>query len=420
MSAITERVAAYLTALGDRRLPPLAEVARSLGCSKSAVHKAMKALEREGRLPGAVKRATKARHRRAGGPTLKVKAHLTAAAKAGAVTPSKQAMAAALGLEKSQVESAVARLRDAGEILVEGRGAARVYRVEGQATRPPLEPIDPGRGGGVVARLARRLLAELTALAKAARPTPSGRELAARLGVSHEYQVRRALDRLTADGRVEVLERDGALVYRIGKHETRPGASRRKRADEDATARVLAYLARLCRERLPTPSQPRIAEELEISQNSLRGALARLKRRGQVESGRPLGKETGEALVYRVDGHESAPGAARRTGGRSRVTGDGPWSLGIASSEAPAAPRRPAQEAAWRKRAAGLRFRTCQYIAGAATADEACKCGRPTENGGPWCDQHLPLIWSKAPPKDPEPQATRKRGALLGRLGAML
>ncbi len=35
----------------------------------------------------------------------------------------------------------------------------------------------------------------------------------------------------------------------------------------------------------------------------------------------------------------------------------------------------------------GMRFATCQWIAGQPSADDACKCGRPTV-GGPWCAEH--------------------------------
>ena len=50
----------------------------------------------------------------------------------------------------------------------------------------------------------------------------------------------------------------------------------------------------------------------------------------------------------------------------------------------------------------GIRFRTCQFIQGHATADESCKCGAPTD-GGPWCDEHRQRIWIPNSTSDGEP-----------------
>ncbi len=45
---------------------------------------------------------------------------------------------------------------------------------------------------------------------------------------------------------------------------------------------------------------------------------------------------------------------------------------------------------------AGLRFKTCQWIDGEATADDGCKCGELTSFGGPWCPAHHARIWKRA------------------------
>lgn len=36
----------------------------------------------------------------------------------------------------------------------------------------------------------------------------------------------------------------------------------------------------------------------------------------------------------------------------------------------------------------GVRFRRCQYIAGRPSADDTCKCGRPTDSRGVYCAAH--------------------------------
>lgn len=44
----------------------------------------------------------------------------------------------------------------------------------------------------------------------------------------------------------------------------------------------------------------------------------------------------------------------------------------------------------WRKAQLGkARFRTCQFIGGDPSANDACKCGNPTIDGGPYCAHHL-------------------------------
>ena len=43
----------------------------------------------------------------------------------------------------------------------------------------------------------------------------------------------------------------------------------------------------------------------------------------------------------------------------------------------------------------GMRFHTCQWIEGQPSADDACKCGQPTQRGGPYCAAHHARRWRK-------------------------
>ena len=45
-----------------------------------------------------------------------------------------------------------------------------------------------------------------------------------------------------------------------------------------------------------------------------------------------------------------------------------------------------------------MKFTTCQWIAGEPTPFDDCKCGAPTEKGGPWCPDHKKLVYEPTPP----------------------
>ena len=82
------------------------------------------------------------------------------------------------------------------------------------------------------------------------------------------------------------------------------------------------------------------------------------------------------------------------------------YSLAIARLIRPKEPEGPAPELAqrfaweglklraqqalwWRKAQLGkARFKVCQFIPGDPSADDACKCGEITRDGGPYCAHH--------------------------------
>ncbi len=44
------------------------------------------------------------------------------------------------------------------------------------------------------------------------------------------------------------------------------------------------------------------------------------------------------------------------------------------------------------------RFKSCQYIAGEPSTDDACKCGAPTDGGGVYCADHHALCTHRPEP----------------------
>ena len=54
-----------------------------------------------------------------------------------------------------------------------------------------------------------------------------------------------------------------------------------------------------------------------------------------------------------------------------------------------------------RHQANHARFKTCQYIAGEPSADDACKCGAPTDEGGVYCARHRARCTYQPQPSQP-------------------
>ncbi len=102
-----------------------------------------------------------------------------------------------------------------------------------------------------------------------------------------------------------------------------------------------------------------------------------------------------------------APKAARRERAKKPAAEARPMAVMIdRDARRPRPKPRPEPAAPPRPRVSD--FRTCQWIAGAPSWDDACKCGAPTLAGSNYCGPHHARAWQS---RDPELDQAMKRGA---------
>jgi hypothetical protein len=56
----------------------------------------------------------------------------------------------------------------------------------------------------------------------------------------------------------------------------------------------------------------------------------------------------------------------------------------------------------------------CQYIAGAPSADDSCKCGRHVKAGTSWCPNHYYWVYRETPGVDPNYRQMPVAKTLMG------
>lgn len=123
-----------------------------------------------------------------------------------------------------------------------------------------------------------------------------------------------------------------------------------------------------------------IAERLGVSRSSICSKSRRMGLAGRESPIKPLpeGKPSRRALQP-----ENRKRALARAVSDPRVCRENPFEAAIQQQARLDRAKQPSP-----------RFRTCQFIAGQPTADDACKCGRPVERnpeGWPYCAEHYAL-----------------------------
>jgi len=111
--------------------------------------------------------------------------------------------------------------------------------------------------------------------------------------------------------------------------------------------------------------------------------LAALKRQGVIR----VFRKRGGGRVVEIVASGAATAAGTRQGGRA----DAP--------PAHAARRRDREDGAVRPNSGhSARVTRCQWIDGAPTDDDGCKCGAPVRPGSSWCETHHARVWLPLPP----------------------
>jgi len=147
-------------------------------------------------------------------------------------------------------------------------------------------------------------------------------------------------------------------------------------------AALLAVLRGAAESGLPCPGNRQLMETLGLGQAArVSELLAALKRQGVIR----VFRKRGGGRVVEIVASGAATAAGTRQGGRA----DAP--------PARAARRQEREAGAVVPGPGGAGFTRCQWIDGAPTADDRCKCGVPVRPGSSWCESHHARVWLPLP-----------------------
>lgn len=153
-------------------------------------------------------------------------------------------------------------------------------------------------------------------------------------------------------------------------------------------AALLVVLQGAAESGLPCPGNRQLMDALGLAHAArVSELLAALKGQGVIR----VFRQRGGGRVVEIVASGAATAAGTRQGGRAddappaRANGCGERGAGAVSPG-------PGQHGP------GARFTRCQWIDGAPTADDGCKCGAPVRPGSSWCETHHARVWLPLPP----------------------
>lgn len=248
------------------------------------------------------------------------------------------------------------------------------------------------------------VFAMLAAAAGAGEVCPTNRQIADRLGWRSVASANRALYMLERAGRIQVESTRNWRLVTIAATGRRTAWNGRGRRPFGAAARapvikclresdlkVFAHIEQAANASAPCPRliDLAVAGGMETVDQA-KSSIDRLARAGRI---RVLARARSLPAVIQV----CATGA--------RTAGDLPdaemakrrWILSSAQGRAENAERRrnggEPRALAIRPGFAGGPAQTCQYIEGEPTADDSCKCGKPSAPGFSWCADHKAVVY---------------------------